>query len=170
MPTTMKLIAKTTLGSSAANIEFTSIPGTYTDLLLVASLRTNRSATTDGVIVRFNGASGDTNLSSRLMYGNGASATSENYSYAYVALVSANTATSSTFGSMELYIPNYAGSTNKSMSSSSASEHNGTTGYNFVGAALWSDTAAITAVKLLPLFGTNFAADSTAQLFGTTKA
>ena len=35
MPATYEPIASTTLGASAAAIEFTSIPGTYTDLVVV---------------------------------------------------------------------------------------------------------------------------------------
>ena len=44
MATTCKLIAKTTLGSDAAEIDFTSIPATYTDLYLVTSIRGTRNA------------------------------------------------------------------------------------------------------------------------------
>jgi hypothetical protein len=170
MATTCKLIAKSTLGSSASNIEFTSIPATYTDLLILCSLRTDRANATDVVKLRFNGAANDTNLSSRIMYGTGSSATSESYSYAYVFLTCGANATADTFGNSALYIPNYAGSTNKSISSESASENNASTGYNFAGASLWSDTAAITSIKLFPGIGTNFATNSSAFLYGITKA
>jgi len=171
MATTCKLIAKTTLGSSASNIEFTGIPGTgYTDLVVFCSIRTDRASATDVVKLRFNGASDDTDLSSRLMYGTGSSTASENYSYLYAMLTCAANATSSTFGNGMIYIPNYAGSTNKSTSSESASENNATAGYNFAGAGLWSSTSAVTSIKLFPLFGTNFVTGSSAFLYGITKA
>jgi hypothetical protein len=37
MPTTYEPIATTTLGSAAATVTFSSIPGTYTDLVIIAS-------------------------------------------------------------------------------------------------------------------------------------
>ena len=70
MATTMKLIAKTTLGASASNIEFTSIPDTYTDLFLVCNMRTDYSGVTD-IMLRFNGAANDTGHSSRELRGDG---------------------------------------------------------------------------------------------------
>jgi hypothetical protein len=45
MATTYEIIASVTVGSGgAANIEFTSIPATYTDLVVLFSARTDRSA------------------------------------------------------------------------------------------------------------------------------
>jgi hypothetical protein len=46
MATTYEIISSVTVGSGgAANIEFTSIPATYTDLYVLASIRSNRSGT-----------------------------------------------------------------------------------------------------------------------------
>lgn len=172
MATTCKLIAKTTLGSSAANIEFTSIPSTYTDLLLVCSVRSDRASNAvDNVKIRFNGAANDNNLSVRYLYGDGASATSFTLSsFAYIGNAPASTATSNTFSSNECYIPNYAGSTNKSFSATGVQETNGTTAYIDAIAGLWSDTSAITAVRIFPANGSNFVTNSSAFLYGITKA
>jgi len=170
MATTCKLIAKTTLGSTAANIEFTSIPATYDDLYLVASLRSNTAAGPSvDVSVRFNGAANDTNHSSRNIRGSGAAAISQNLAYCLIGFTGGTTTTASTFSTHEVYIPNYAGATNKSLSATSASETNATTAYIHGVAGLWSDTSAITAIKLLPGAG-SFIADCTAYLFGITKA
>ena len=170
MATTCKLIAKVTLGSDAANIEFTSIPGTYTDLLLSVSLRSNRaSVNRDDCKMEFNGSSA--NLSSRVLIGNGSSASSSSdASVLYGPPATGSTATASTFGNGYAYIPNYAGSTNKSVSVEGTTESNETTTLIYAVAGLWSNTAAITSIKLLPYSGTNFVTGSSAFLYGITKA
>ena len=73
MPATYEPIATTTLGSTATTVSFTSIPGTYTDLVLVTSIK---AATTDtNQWMRFNSDS-STNYSSTNVYGTGTSALS----------------------------------------------------------------------------------------------
>ena len=69
-------IATTTVGSGgAADITFSSIPATYTDLLLLTSIRTNRTGTEeDSVNLEFNGVG--TAYTRRNLRGNGASASS----------------------------------------------------------------------------------------------
>jgi hypothetical protein len=59
----MTLIEKRTLDSTVSSIEFTEIPQTYTDLMILSSTR----ATADGVVgnIRFNGDTG-ANYSARL--------------------------------------------------------------------------------------------------------
>jgi hypothetical protein len=174
MATTCKLIAKTVLGSSASNIEFTSIPGTgYTDLLVVCSLRTDRSVHAETVKLTLNGAS--TNYSERMLYGDSVGVASYAQSLAYLGAIFCDSAsaTSSTFGNAEIYIPNYAGSTNKSVSATSVTEHNSATqnqAYITAFAGLWSSTAAITSLKLAPVTGPNFVSGSSAFLYGITKA
>ena len=68
MPTTMKLIAKRTLGANAASVTFSSIPGTgYSDLRLVSSARTNRGNNGDSMYVNFNGDTTSGNYSNLLI-------------------------------------------------------------------------------------------------------
>lgn len=173
MPTTCKLIAKTTLGASASSIAFSDIPGTHTDLLVVCSLRTDRAVHAETVRLTLNGAS--TNYSERMLYGDSAGATSYANSGAYLGAIFCNSAsaTSSTFGNAEIYIPNYAGSTNKSVSATSVTETNsGTQNQAFIGAfaGLWSNTAAITSLTLAPVTGPNFVSGSSAFLYGITRS
>ena len=144
----------------AASMDFTSIPATYTDLTLKVSAR-NTTATLD-CYINFNGS--NTNLSRRVLYGNGSSATSGSGSDGYVIWLSQSTDTASTFGNAEIYIPNYAGSTNKSFCADSVTENNSTQAYQFFQAGLWSNTAAITQVTLYS--GSTFAQYSTATLYG----
>jgi hypothetical protein len=169
MPTTMKLIAKTSLGSDASNIEFTSIPGTYTDLVLISSLRSDRAEVDDQVLLTINGNTAS--ITERYLYGAGSGTVLSGTSPAnYMGSVSGGTSTSSTFGSQEIYFPNYAGSTNKSFSASSVSEHNGTNGVLTAVAGLWSNTAAITSLKIAPGLGTVWKSGSSSYLYGILKA
>jgi hypothetical protein len=168
MATTCKLIAKANLGSAAADITFTSIPATYTDLYLVVSART---AASDNVLMQFNGST--TNYTYRIIRGSGSAAsslTNTTFGWSGAAIdLGYTTSTADRFASHEAYIPNYAGSTNKSVSTTGAQEDNTTTAYITAGAGLWSDTSAITSIKLYGYNG-NLQANTTAYLFGISKA
>lgn len=165
MANTYELISSVTVGAGgASSIDFTSIPATYTDLKLVLS---GRNDTYRQTIIKFNNSSA--NFTLRNLNGDGASVASYTQAaYGYNMLGNmplAGTDTTSTFGSMEIYIPNYAGSNNKSISVDSVSENNGTTAYAFFTAGLWSITSAINQLTLLPYSG-NFVQYSTAYLYG----
>jgi len=169
MPTpTYVAIAKTVLTGSQATVDFNSIPSTYTDLLILISARSDRSAQRqDPIKIRFNGATADTNLTSRQIYGAGTSAGSQTNAYALTGYATAAATTSNTFANIEVYIPNYAGSTNKPISSTSANEDN-SAGNNELDAiaGLWSSTSAITSITLLPNTGPNFVSGSRFDLYG----
>ena len=171
MPTTYKLISKVTVGSGgAATIEFTSIPQTYTDLLIKYSLRQSGSSADIQLQVRFNGNTG-ANYSRKTLYsdssvidtGQGSGETSARFGFAQSSTYTANA-----FGSYEMYIPNYTSSNNKSFSDDSVNETNAATVYGIkMGALLWSQTAAITSISIQDLVtSTNFAQHSTARLYG----
>ena len=170
MANTFELIASSTVGASpAASIDFSSISGSYTDLLLKLSIRSNRASTDDLLNINFNGVS--TNQSSRWLQGNGASASSGTYgSNLYIGWVDAANDTASTFGNAEMYIPNYAGSTNKSLSMDSVLENNATTALSGMFAGLWSSTAAINQITITSVFGASFVQHSTAYLYGVSNA
>jgi hypothetical protein len=173
MPVTYKKIASVTVGSGgAANIEFTSIPGTYTDLVIKISGRTTATGTPwTNIQMEFNG-SGGTAYSGRLLFGDGSAAASASVSSeanARLQYASNAGATASTFGNSEVYIPNIAGSTNKSISADSVTENNATQSFTGLGASLWANTAAITSIKLTPSSGT-FVQYSTAVLYGISKS
>lgn len=165
MPDTFVKIASVTVGSGgASSIDFTSIPSTYTDLCVKLSARPTSGGTTQAQI-RFN-SSGGTAYSDKTIEGDGSTAVSfSRSSQAYVFAVAVNGTTSNTFGNTEFYIPNYAGSNNKSISIDSVSEANTTSAYMALVAGLWSNTSAINAVNLT-LNGVNFAQYSTATLYG----
>lgn len=170
MANTFELISAVTVGSGgASSIDFSSIPSTYTDLCFKISARITRSGSvTDIMNISFNGTS--TNESSRRLEGNGSSASSASNSLLLAYQASTTDATASTFGNGELYIPNYAGSTNKSASNDGVSENNGTTAYAGFAANLWSNTAAINQVTFTPDGGSNFVQYSTIYCYGVKNA
>lgn len=166
MANVMTLLQKITIGSAgAADIEFTNIPQNYTDLLIRLSARA--SADTVQASVSFNGST--SNRGNMMVYGSGAGSGSETtssmYSYGSIAT---SAATASTFSNVQYHIPNYAGSTNKSMLIDSVNENNATTAYASLVASLWSNTAAITSVKITSGLG-NFVQYTTAYLYGISK-
>jgi len=164
MANTYIAIATVTVGSGgAANIEFTSIPGTYTDLLIKTSVRGDTAATATALLATFNGSTA--NFTSRFLEGNGSGANSYTSPSNILGGTTAASATSSTFSNIEIYIPNYAGSNNKSVSADSVTENNATAAYVDLIALLWSNSAAITSIKLSPNAG-NFVQYSTATLYG----
>jgi hypothetical protein len=169
MANTYVAIATTTVGSGGtANITFSSIPATYTDLAILVSLRSNNSAVFDNVKITFNNNTSSYNY--RSLNGNGSAASSDSFTSdpadKIIGIINGDTSTASTFGSLYVYIPNYAGSTNKSLAIDSVSENNATTAYARIAANLWSNTAAITSIKLEPYAGTSFNQHSTATLYG----
>ena len=171
MAVTFKQIATVTVSTATqAEIEFTSIPGTYTDLLVKLSTRVTTGATeNDNIQMTFNNAT--TNRTEREIFGNGSTAGSASISDMRAGYTSAADATASTFGSSEVYIPNYAGSTNKSASTDGAAEGNITGLLMGLHANLWSQTNAITSIKFYPAgAGASFTQYSTATLYGISNS
>lgn len=169
MPVTYKKIASVTVGSGgAASMEFTSIPSTYTDLIVKISGRMARATNGGSVVLSLNGST--SNFTYRSVYGQGSSAVSTNGSTGLIGFAPGANDTASTFGNMEIYIPNYAGSTNKSVSVDSVSENNATEGYDALYAVLWSNTAAITSLNVKDNGASNWVQYSTATLYGISKS
>jgi len=160
----MQLISSVSVGvGGAATIDFTSIPGTYTDLMLVLSARA--TSTTATITVALNGSS--TSFTSIYLNGAAGFAPTSATGTTLVGYASTSSHTASTFGNLSIFIPNYAGSANKTFSVDSVQENNGAASVNTtIFTNLWSNTAAITQVTLsLP----NFAQYSSASLYGILK-
>lgn len=166
MATTYKAIATVTVGSGgAATFGFTSIPATFTDLLVLASVRSDRpSNSIDNGWVYFNSDTTSGNYTKRRLWGDGDtvySATTYDLDY----YCPGSTATASTFGNLYYYIPNYAGSNNKSFSVDSSQENNATIAINNLTAGLWSSSSAITSITF-DLNNGSFVQHSSATLYG----
>jgi hypothetical protein len=167
MAYTYSKIATYTVGSTAvASIDFLNIPQTYTDLVLFYSLRSDRAGQVNSSgRVSFN--SNSSNYNYRQVIGNGSTVGSGNDTNGVLIYCPAATATSSTFGNASLYIPNYTGGNYKSHSADFVAETNATSiDGQGLSAGLWSNTSAITSIKITDANGANFVQYSTAHLYG----
>jgi hypothetical protein len=158
--TALTLIESKTLATAAASIEFTSIPQDGTDLYVLFS---GRADTTESVTLSFN--TGGTYAYQRL-FGTG-SITGSDTNGQFAA--SSSSQTSNTFGNGSIYIPNYTGSTAKSFSIDSVNENNATAAIQILLAGLWSETAAITTLKITAFSTFTLLAGTTASLYKITK-
>jgi hypothetical protein len=168
MANTYNLISSVTVGSGGpSTIDFTSIPATYTDLVLKLSAR---SATTNGDLkINFNSVT--TGYTRTVVGGSGSAAYSGFASDSWIGLIPGTSQTSNTFANTEIYIPNYAGSTYKSFLVDNVIENNATESYMNLIARLWSSTAAINSISLSALSSSvTFAQYSTAYLYGISNA
>jgi hypothetical protein len=172
MANTHILISTVTVGSGgAASVTFTSIPQTYTDLKVVLSARsTAGAAVAYTILMKMNNLTSSI-YSQRALEGNGSAASSFSQSgidtAVRVGLANGTGATANAFSSTEIYIPNYAGSTNKSISIDTVAETNATTTYANLIAYLVSSTAAITDLTFTTeATATSFAQYSSASLYG----
>jgi hypothetical protein len=160
-------IASVTVGSGgAATIDFTSIPSTYTDLLVLASARSTRNSDTiDDLVIRFNDST--TSYSGKRLFGTGGSVSSDSPTDIRGFAV-ANNSTANTFSNNSFYIPNYTAAINKSVSIDGVNENNSSTAFGGIVAGLWSNTAAITKITMLANNG-NLMQYSSFYLYGIKK-
>lgn len=168
MPSSRQLISSQVLGSTTATVTFSSIPGTYKDLILKISARTGRTDP-DYILLTFNSdtTSSGTTYSDTYMLGSGSAATSGRDSSGatiYDVGIPGVNQTSNTFSSTEIYIPSYTASDNKPFSSFSVTENNATAADIWVGANLWKNTAAITQINMKAV--SSFVAGSSFYLYG----
>ena len=167
MANTYTLIEAKTLGSDTASMSFTSIPATYTDLLLLTSVRINRAGVSVNMNLQFNGSS--SNYTNLTLYSGGttvdslASSALVGFAYWYSP---GNGATADTFSNASVYISNYTSSEYKPISIDSTSENNGTDTNLIAFTGVWQDTAAITSIALSNYQGSNLRQNSTAYLYG----
>ena len=175
MANTYTLISSNVLSSSAASVTFSAIPATYTDLVLRITARSDRAANSSNLGVKLNGATtnySDTNLfksqsnsvlSNRQVIGD--------LTYQYLGVIPANSATASTFGIAEFYLPNYTVSQNKQASNFSVFENNSAPVSEInLQANLYSSTTAITSIEISTQTPTaNFVSGSSFYLYGISK-
>jgi hypothetical protein len=165
------LISSQTLASSAASVTFSSIPSTYKDLVLKVSGRSDASGITyDDLTIRPNNNSSVVYSYTALVGTGSGGAGSSNGSIQNLGVdlysLTGATATASTFGNAEIYIPSYTVSQNKPWSVFGVSETNATAANMAAVANLWRNTAAISSLILGLNNGTNFVSGSSFYLYG----
>ena len=155
-------IATSTLGSTTASVTFSSISGSYTDLVIVCGSLKYVTGD-DDAFVRFNGDTG-TNYSWTQLNGNGATASS-NRGTSTSGIRAINGMTTTDPGTTIINIQNYSNSTTYK---TTLSRHS--TGFAGAFAGLWRNTAAVTSVTIINLGAGGFATGSTFTLYGIAAA
>ena len=172
MATYIKIASNTVGAGGVASVTFSSIPSTYTDLVLKMSVRDNTAATGKDYKIEFNGVT--TSYNYRRIYGDSAAAYSDTAATGQSATIDSASATANTFANCEIYIPNYASANYKSWSADTVSENNASaanSAYANLYAGLWSNTAAINSVAIKPISGTpTIQQYSTFTLYGISNA
>lgn len=161
MPTkTYKPIATTTLGSAVTSYTFSSIPSTYTDLILISNPKV--STAQEAVQIQFNGDTG-TNYSFTQFGGDGTSPFSYRSTNATSIYVS-NGTSSTNYGTGIFHIMNYANTTTYKTVLGRFSE---AAYVAWANVGLWRSTSTITSI-LLNVSGTSktLSAGSTFTLYG----
>lgn len=167
MPNTYVLISSTVLGSSQATVTFSSIPSTYTDLLLNISGRSDLASINNDYAITFNGDTGS-NYSMTYILGNGASVTTGRSTASNIRVNNSGegtNATANTFDNTWIYIPNYLATIRRPISSHSANENNNSTAYMGVQSSLYRGTSGISSISI-GLQANNHVAGSSFYLYG----
>jgi hypothetical protein len=157
-------IATTTVsGSSTSTITFSSIPATYTDLVLVANAGASSAADYD---LQINSDVGS-NYSFTRLSGDGTSAASDRFSsQAYIRLDKLSYMSTSISNVMIAHIQNYANST--TYKTVLARSNNAGVGTSAV-VGLWRNTATINRLDVI-LSTITFLSGSTFTLYGIASA
>lgn len=170
MAATYEPIATTTLGSDQASYTFSSIPATYTDLILIVNMQSTYSGDAgNGARLQFNGDTGS-NYSDTNLRGNGSSASS--YRQSSVSSIQFGLLPSSgggtpagTLGVGIAQIMNYANTTTYK---TVLGRTNNSFAFIEASAGLWRSTSAINSITY---FGDgNIKAGSSLTLYGIKAA
>lgn len=163
MATTYTLIEAKTLTTTTSDVTFSSIPATYTDLKLTASVRALRTGfPADDLVIQFNGST--SGYSGKRIYAIGTGVAADSPADIR-GFASDADETANVFGSNDFYIPNYLSSNYKSVSVDMVTETNGTDAPIGFFAGLWSNTAAINSIKVF-CNNSNMVQYSTFYLYG----
>jgi hypothetical protein len=170
MPTTMNLIAKQTVGAGgAASVTFSSIPDSFTDLKLVMSARGSGSGTRQNVLIQLN--SSGSSFTWLGLYAFNTSVQSNTTSNNFAGNIPNSGNTANTFGTQDIYIPNYRSNNAKTLSTDFAVENNGTDNFLGFDATLWNPgtQAAITSITLSIASSGDFVEFSEFTLYGISS-
>ena len=160
MPSTYEPIATQTLGSDTSTVTFSSISGSYTDLIFVVG---GGLASQGAMQIRFNSDTGS-NYSVTRLYGDGTTASSDRFS----------SQTSLDLGFLQgnlnnnsiIQVMNYSNST----TFKSVLNRWNTSGYVAGVVGLWRSTAAINALSIYNSTGINLKSGTSFTLYGIKAA
>jgi len=155
-------IATTTVSSATTTITFSSIPNTYTDLVLVVG--TANGTGDDSFLLRMNADSG-TNYSNTTLDGSGTSATSRRRTGLTYLVLQENGGSNNAI--LKTNILNYANTSTFKTTVGTGTQGSGGLSAH---AGLWRSTSAINSVTLFIASSLTFATGTVATIYGITAA
>ena len=172
MPTpTYTPIATTTLTSATASYTFSSIPQTYSDLVLEATVRSDTAANTSNLLCQVNGQTGNY-YDGFYLRTDGSAITAARYNKfidpTYAAPVGTMLANSATATTYSIHTINWIGYSQTNTNKTFLARTNATwvtNGFTELVTNQYFATTAISSIILFPETG-NFAAGSTLTLYG----
>lgn len=165
MPSTYTPIAALNGTGSSSSITFSSIPSTYTDLVLV--IRGATSTSTGNPCLRFNGDTA-TNYSRTNVGGNGSVAYSDREtSVSRILLIGSVYFNTTHNTSLIVQVQNYSNTSTFKSTLARANKANEGTDANI---GTWRSTAAINSLTIFTASGNNISSDSTFVLYGIKAA
>jgi hypothetical protein len=172
---TYTLISSNVLASSAASVTFTSIPATYTDLVLKWSTRDDSTNyALSAFLVTFNNDTTTLYSATEIYAGDSSPASGRTSTAGNIGLNGqGGSMDANCFSSGEMYLPSYLASQNKPSSFYYVNENNSTTAYRWLvdaTAALYRSTTAISSIELKPPATKNFVSGSSFYLYGISNA
>jgi hypothetical protein len=169
MASTYEKIATTTLGSATATVTFSSIPGTYTDLVIVGFASNSSADANITGYMRFNGDS-STNYSDTLAYTETTgpnSFQSSNSNSIGLWTIMGNTDTNRK-SAILINVQNYSNSTIYKTTIYRISTPTSSAGWVNMDVGMWRNTAAITSILLGG--GADWLSNTTFTLYGIKAA
>jgi hypothetical protein len=168
---TYSLIAS--IATTSSTVTFSSIPQTYTDLILrysAAEIQGGGGYSQGGFQLTFNGDSTTNYSETRFAGGNGTVYTSRRSTVAYNQFMNydGNNSTANTFGNGEIYIPNYTSTSTKQFFSFDVTEDGNSSNTQLVNtdAQLYRGTSAVTSITLTDTNGQSLASGTRLYLYG----
>jgi hypothetical protein len=167
----MDLISRTTFTASNVQVVNISLPQTYTDIMILASVR--HTANGQEMYITLNGSGGSgTSLHSTQLEGQTTttprSFTINNAAAIWQVLYQGSEKVANAYGSVQVYIPSYTLATPKSILTESVSEsNNGSVVQKFISSAL-NTSAALTSIQFITGNGF-FEQHSTISVYGIKR-
>jgi hypothetical protein len=156
MTATYEKIATTTVGSATASVTFSSIPGSYTDLVIVCN--GTMASGEESLAIQFNSDTAS-NYSTTFMYTAGVTASgSRQSSQTKIYVGRANTANSTSI----FNIMNYSNTTTYKTTLARGND----SALVIAQCGLWRSTAAITSLVISSWGGYNFSTGHTLTIYG----
>ena len=168
MAITYSFIASSSLTVATQYVTFSSIPSTYSDLVIRAS---HKCTTASYMDILFNATSSTLyNSASIIRNGQSVSFVRDNNLTLFERMTYAGGQGTNTFTNTEIYIPNYVSSIRKAVWAYSAPEDNQTDpGYLMASIGFFNDTSVISTIRL-GNSAQNFEAGSNFWLYGIKRS